>query len=478
MLKQSCFVCIGLLLISCFSQGQSLQQPDFSQGPLKVSDNQRYLVFQDGEPFFWLGDTAWELFHRLDREEADQYLQKRADQGFTVIQAVVLAELEGLGTPNAYGARPLMDLDPTRPNEAYFEHVDYIVERAAALGLYIGMLPSWGEWVTPRFGEPVFESEEQAYRYGHFLGKRYADQSNIIWILGGDRLPTERPEGSDVWRAMAEGIADGVGGENSFDQAADYSSTLMTYHCYEPSTNFFSGEEWIDFHSYGSYHNPQEEARSYQVAHQMQQATDLPIINLEPAYEEITRNYHADARLGYFDDADVRRHAYWSVFAGAFGHTYGAHPVWQMYSPAVGPRSTYTRKYWYEVLDYPGAQQMSYLKALLASRPLLSAQSDQSLLSSSAGGHAEVLRGEHHVMIYLPEGQDREVDLTQFAFEKLKAWWYNPRDGASLFLAEYETDGTQTFYPPGDPGPGNDWVLVLDNADKDYPPPGQEQIRN
>src|SRR5829696_3180637 len=39
---------------------------------LKVSENRRFLVKEDGSPFFYLGDTAWELFHRLDREGAEQ----------------------------------------------------------------------------------------------------------------------------------------------------------------------------------------------------------------------------------------------------------------------------------------------------------------------------------------------------------------------------------------------------------------------
>src|SRR5690606_24976609 len=112
---------------------------------LKVSSNKRFLVRADGQPFFYLGDTAWELFHRLNREEADRYLQNRAEKGFTVIQAVVLAELDGLKTPNPYGDLPFHDNDPSRPNEAYFQHVDYIVDKAASLGLYIGMLPTWGD---------------------------------------------------------------------------------------------------------------------------------------------------------------------------------------------------------------------------------------------------------------------------------------------------------------------------------------------
>ena len=73
-----------------------IAQTPFRNGPLKVADNHRYLVHQNGTPFFWLGDTAWELFHRLNREEADQYLKRRAEQGFTVVQAVALAEFDGL----------------------------------------------------------------------------------------------------------------------------------------------------------------------------------------------------------------------------------------------------------------------------------------------------------------------------------------------------------------------------------------------
>ncbi len=82
---------------------------------LQVSENTRFLVTADGRPFFWLGDTAWELFHRLTREEAERYLRNRAERRFTVIQAVALAELDGLDDPNPYGERPL---DRSRPDEA------------------------------------------------------------------------------------------------------------------------------------------------------------------------------------------------------------------------------------------------------------------------------------------------------------------------------------------------------------------------
>src|ERR1044072_6360683 len=91
---------ILLALLAWFSQLLIVQG---APGPLKVSDNHRFLVHNDGSPFFYLGDTAWELLHRLNREEADRYLENRAQIGFTVIQAVALAELDGINTPNTYG---------------------------------------------------------------------------------------------------------------------------------------------------------------------------------------------------------------------------------------------------------------------------------------------------------------------------------------------------------------------------------------
>ena len=212
---------------------------------LKVSQNQRYLQYENGKPFLWIGDTAWELFHKLDREEADEYLTTRKEQGFTIIQAVVLAELDGLKTPNAYGDVPFIDLDPARPNEAYFEHVDYIIDKANQLGLVMGVLPTWGDKlysVNPGAGPVVFNAEN-AEKYGEFLGKRYRD-NNIVWILGGDRT-IDSMEVLQIWRAMAEGINAGDGGKH-----------LMTYHPRggTSSSDWLHNEPWLDFNMYQSGH--------------------------------------------------------------------------------------------------------------------------------------------------------------------------------------------------------------------------------
>lgn len=138
--------------LSVAADGWKGRPVDFSHGRIMVSENHRFLQHEDGTPFFYLGDTAWELFHRLSREEADAYLSDRASKGFTVIQAVAIAELDGHTVPNAYGHLPLDNFNPASPavtdgpDNDYWDHVDYIVARANALGMYVGMLPTWGRY--------------------------------------------------------------------------------------------------------------------------------------------------------------------------------------------------------------------------------------------------------------------------------------------------------------------------------------------
>ncbi|HYE73051.1 MAG TPA: DUF4038 domain-containing protein, partial [Blastocatellia bacterium] len=217
----------------------------FAQLPrLKVSENRRFLVTQDGKPFFYLGDTAWELFHRLNREEADRYLKNRADKGFTVIQAVALAELDGLNDPNAYGHRPLLNNDPTQPdvkegaNNDYWDHVDYIINKAASLGLYIGFLPTWGDKYNKKWGiGPEIFTPQNAAVYGEWLGRRYRNNTNIIWILGGDR-PLENDTHKEIIRAMANGLRRGAGGTH-----------LITFHPTggASSSQHLHNDDWLDF---------------------------------------------------------------------------------------------------------------------------------------------------------------------------------------------------------------------------------------
>ena len=147
---------------------------------LKVSLNKRYLVNQDGKPFFYLGDTAWTLLKRLNREEVEDYFKNRVAKGFTVIQAYVL---RGLEVPNLYGDLTLVDRDPAKPNEAFFKNVDYVVNKANERGLVMSLVVTYGEHVRQvRTKEQVFNTAN-AFAYGKFLASRYKNNC-VIWLLG------------------------------------------------------------------------------------------------------------------------------------------------------------------------------------------------------------------------------------------------------------------------------------------------------
>ncbi len=334
----------------------------------------RFLVTEDGQPFFYLGDTAWELFHRLTREEADLYLSDRAQKGFTVIQAVVLAEFDGLNTPNPYGHTPLINNDPTQPNEAYFEHVDYIVNKAESLGLYIGMLPTWGDKVNKKWGVgPEIFTPENARVYGEFLGRRYRGKP-IIWVLGGDR-PIESERHLAIWRAMAEGLREGDGGEH-----------LITYHPMggHSSSQWLHNEAWLDFNMLQSGHHARHIPNYAMIERDYNLQPTKPCMDGEPRYEDHPINW--DPKNGWFTDYDVRQAAYWALLAGAHGHTYGCNNVWQCYDPAKGHQpALHALRDWKESLQLPGASQMQYVKLLMLSRPMLLRVPDQTLLASDPG---------------------------------------------------------------------------------------------
>ncbi len=432
-------------------------------GQLRVSANHRYLVDETGKPFFWLGDTAWEVFHRLTREEADFYLTTRAKQGYTVIQAVILAEFDGLNTPNAYGEKPLKDNDPSQPNEAYFAHVDWVVNRAAELGLYVGLLPTWGDKWNLKWGKgPVIFTPENAGAYGEFVGRRYRGKP-VIWIMGGDR-PVETDEHLRILRAMAEGLRRGDGGEH-----------LITLHPSgrSSSAKYVHEEAWLDFNTLQSGHADRHFANYAMVAQDYQRQPTKPCLDGEPCYEDHPVTGNREPREPYHDEYAVRRAAYWALFAGAFGHTYGCHPIWQMWDASRQPVNG-ARTPWREAMLLPGAEQMQHAKNLLLSRPFLSRIPDQSLLADDGGKgaeHCQATRAEDgaYALVYTPVSTPFSVRTDPLSGDRLHIWWYDPRTGAVESAGTLHKTPVMTFAPPAD---GPDWVLVLDDAAKSFPVPG------
>lgn len=432
---------------------------------LRINRHGRFLEQEDGTPFFWMGDTAWELIHRLRYEEVELYFRTRKEQGFNVVQTVALAELDGLLTGNAYGQVPFLSLETLEPNEAYFDYMDRILERAEQYGFYVALLPTWGDkLIVPGAGplifSPFYEDQgkeracERAYRYGEWLGSRYRDRSNLIWVLGGDRDLDEEhdPEGihKDVVRAMVKGLDKGDGGRH-----------LMTYHVCRSSSLYFHTEDWLDFNMSGSYHFAYDQETCYQYTERDYAMVPVkPTLDAEPRYEDHPVNW--DPANGYFDDYDVRQSAYWAVFAGACGHTYGCHDVWQMYEEGRKPECS-PRRDWKSALELPGARQMKHLRKLMESRPFPGRKPDQAVLADplAGGDHMLALRGEGYLWIYTPKGREIVLNLAHVEEGYRFAGWFNPRNG---FIQPIEVmEGSFRFVPPSS-GRGEDWVLLLDRS--------------
>ncbi len=467
------------VLFSCANIGPKQPEQDiFSHGKLKVSENKRFLQHEDGTPFFYLGDTAWELFHRLDKEESGKYLEDRAGKGFNVIQAVALAELDGHTVPNPYGHLPLNDLDPAQPavkegaDNDYWDHVEYIIDKANELGMYIGILPTWGRYWHDE-GALIF-TPENARIYGEFLGRRYKDK-NVIWILGGDREVTNDLHYA-ITRAMGEGIKAGDGGTH-----------LISFHPRggRGSAESFHNDDWLDFNMRQNGHSPDYTNKYSNTLEDYKREPVKPVFDAEPLYEDHPIHFDA-ARQGHSVAADVRRALYWNLFEGAFGHTYGHHSIWQMYDPEKERRPINNPLMsWKEALDQPGASQMIYGKKLMESRPFLTRVPDPSIIVKGEIPTSIPGEGRYrfvatrdtdgtYAMIYCPVGRAFSVNMKAIKGIKINAWWYNPRNGEATLLETFDNvQDERTFISP-DKGELTDWILVLDDAAFNYPAPGQK----
>ena len=444
---------------------------------LKVSDNHRFLVTADGQPFFWLGDTAWELFHRLNREDATRYLENRAGLGFTVVQAVALSELDGLNDPNPYGQKPLLDNDPTRPDvkdgpaNDYWDHVDFIVGKANSLGITLGFLPTWGDKWNKKWGAgPEIFNPQNAEAYGEWLGRRYRD-AGLVWILGGDR-PVENEGHKAIIRAMAKGLRKGDGGAH-----------LMTWHPTggSSSAQWFHNDDWLDFNMRQNGHVAEFTGRYDQTRADYDRTPVKPVLDGEPIYEDHPVSFDA-RKLGHSIGGDVRRPLYWDLFSGAFGHTYGHHSVWQMWSPGRNPINNPLMP-WFEAINQPGAAQVQHARRLLLSRPFLTRIPDDSVLVTDrvptsvpgAGRYRFVATRDTdgtYAMVYAPVGRKFKVRMDVIKGAKVRVWWFNPRDGSAQTIGTFANTGEREFKPT-DYGEMVDWVLVLDDAGKKYPAPGK-----
>lgn len=131
---------------------------------------------------------------------------------------------------------------------------------------------------------------------------------------------------------------------------------------------------------------------------------------------------------------------------------------------------------WSEALSHPGAAQVGFMKALFLSRPFLHLIPDQSLVDPAYDGPRHIRaardRSGRFAIAYSPYGWPIQIDPATFSGEAVRAWWFDPRTGTATEIGTFQKGASMTFDPPGPGHRGNDWVLVIDAADADFPAPG------
>ena len=275
--------------------------------------------------------------------------------------------------------------------------------------------------------------------------------------------------------ALAKGLRLGDGGKN-----------LITFHPRggRSSSEDFHQEEWLDFNMRQNGHVVDFTQNYYKTREDYDLLPAKPVLDGEPIYEDHPVSFNAKER-GHSIAYDVRSPLYWNLFTGAFGHTYGHHSIWQMYDPKKG-RTPINNPLmpWYEAIYQSGASQMQYAKKLLESRPFLNRIPDQSIIVEGdvptavpgAGRYSFVATRDEegtYAMVYAPVGRAFSVDVEVIKGGKVVAWWFNPRNGESFRIGDFENKGQREFVSPS-PGEFQDWVLVLDDATMGYPPPGRK----
>lgn len=233
------------MVLACVAGSQSAQVTP--KLPLRVSESRRYLVDAQGQPAFLQGDAAWFLPFRLKQPEIQEYFRARRAMGFNATIIDILDESPDPTRRNVHGEmafEPAGDL--SKPNERYFSYLDDIVAEAERQGMilfltvtYLGYNQDhWAKWLD---SNGVMASAE----FAGWLARRYADRSNILWVLGGDADPKMRYDLTDHIQAQGEAI------KKANPKA------LITYHDFPNNDDYqFQDAEWHDLVWTYTYQTP------------------------------------------------------------------------------------------------------------------------------------------------------------------------------------------------------------------------------
>lgn len=420
------------------SSGNDVRVPDY---PVRVSPNRRYLVDSNGLPFLVHGEAAWSLITALTREEADLYLADRASKGFNSI-IVNLIEHEFNGPMNRYDEAPFTRPgDLSTPNEEYFAHAEWVIRKAGEYGIQVVLAPAYLGAVGTDEGwidEVLANGVEGCRQWGRYVGRRLGSLDNIIWMIGADREPGEALEHMD---ALVAGIRE-CDGRHLF--------TAGTASGRSVAIDFGRGG-WLDLnctYTHGIVHR--------QLLADYNRQPVKPFLLLESTYEG---EHNASA-------AQIRRQAYWAILCGGCGQFFGNRPLWLF---DLG---------WQEALDSCGSRDMVHVRSLFLSRPWyhLAPDHEHRVLTAGLGercgldyASAALTTDGGTAIAYLPSARPVTADLRRICGRKVKAWWFDPRSGEAQLAGEFAGSGCCELTPPA----AGDWVLVLDDAGRELPAPGE-----
>lgn len=457
---------------------------------LRISDNKRYFVTPDGKPFPWLADTVWTMPQRLKWDDAEHLMKRRRAQGFNALQICALDPERDVEMRTPAGDPALIDGDLSRPNERYFEYLDYILNKAEEHGFYVLLLPVWGQLVVgDDWAGGVYEktvTEDNAYEYARWIGERYKERTNVLWCLGGDRMPIHKGvDYKNVWRRMAEGLAKGLTGEDvrHNEPSPVWESLMITYHaCHEAETGLCSSfsywddsEQWIRFIMLQSGHGL--EPKNYELVRaEYERENIMPVWDGEPAYEMMPTCWSMEADVPRHGPWMVRRRAYWSLLSGSFGHTYGHGSVWS--SIGERERNILGPITWYEALGNEGANQMRHVRAFMESLQTMTAVPCQQILveesrrEGTLETHAQAAHTGDYICVYLPSGGSATLDLTTVWEDgQVGVWYWSPASGefsAERAQAVVLNSGCLTVSAPTE-GEEQDWIVLLTDVDAEQP---------
>lgn len=430
---------------------------NWNREALHLSDNRKYLMEGD-KPFFWLGDTAWMMLQKLDRADVEKYLRNRREKGFNVIQTVLIQCL-----PNFTGSGGMASGSWDVTKQEYWKYVDEIVELALDMGMYLGLLPSWGSFVKSKV-----INEENIETYARFLGERYQKYPNIIWILGGDVRGDVSPEvfckeGSILKEYNPE--------------------RLITFHPFgrTSSSLWFQNEKWLDLNLFQSGHRRYDQEHlgewddnvkretffgedSWRYVERDHSYTVIkPTLDGEPSYEALPQGLH-NPKNPYWEEWDARRYAYWSVLAGACGHTYGDNAVIQFYEEGESKPAFGARESWQEAIHHPGSGQMQHLKNLMERFDFIHGMPDDTLLlygQKERYHRIACFAGKDYLICYDYMGDEFLLDVSRYRNLPMDAYWMNPQDGTYSYIDTIQGQDKWLASPVARKDKANDWVLVI-----------------